>query len=56
MGELYYNLIAGPTAGEKRMHQVVMEALSSKGGGKEVQEKHGQGLEWGYKLLVETGS
>ena len=28
-----------------------MEALSSKGGGKKIQEEHGQGLEWGYTLL-----
>ena len=55
MGELYYNLIAGPTAGEEQMHQVVMEALSSKGGGKKIQEEHGQGLEWGYTLLVGAG-
>jgi len=40
MGELEYDLIAGPTAGEEQTYQVVMEALSSKGGGKKVQEEH----------------
>lgn len=56
MGELYHNLIAEPTVGEELIHQVVMEALSSQSGGKEVQEEHGQGLKWDYILLVGTGS
>jgi hypothetical protein len=34
-------------AGKKRTDQVVIEALTSKGGGKKIQEEHGESLKWG---------
>lgn len=46
----------GPTAGEEQIHQVDVEALSSKGGGEKIQEEHGESLKWGQASLVRKDS
>lgn len=52
MGQLYHDLIEGPEARRIWTHQVVTEALSNQGGGKKIQQNHGESLNGGQGLLV----